>query len=194
MWTRGAYSLTAVCLHDFTLTPVGMDARSSPFTAVSPGTWCLVALWRTGWNCLQEESGRGGPVSLKNLFPEISLVVQCVRLNTSSAEGSVGKVQHVVQCSQKKWKNLFSTQGFPGGSVVKVSTCQCRRCRRHGFSWVGKIPWGRKWQPIPVFLPGKSHGQRSLAGYSPQGPKRVRHVLVTKQHSRCKGRGLEERN
>ena len=33
--------------------------------------------------------------------------------------------------------------------------------------WVGKIPWRRKWQPTPVFLPGKSHGQRSLAGYSP---------------------------
>ena len=36
---------------------------------------------------------------------------------------------------------------------------------------VGKIPWRRKWQPIPVFLPGESHGQRSLAGYSPQGHK-----------------------
>jgi len=33
--------------------------------------------------------------------------------------------------------------------------------------WVGKIPWRRKWQPTPVFLPGESHGQRSLAGYSP---------------------------
>ena len=33
--------------------------------------------------------------------------------------------------------------------------------------WVGKIPWSRKWQPTPVFLPGESHGQRSLAGYSP---------------------------
>ena len=32
--------------------------------------------------------------------------------------------------------------------------------------WVGKIPWRRKWQPTPVFLPGESHGQRSLAGYS----------------------------
>ena len=37
--------------------------------------------------------------------------------------------------------------------------------------WVGKIPWRRKWQPTPVFLPGESHGQRSLAGYSPQGHK-----------------------
>ena len=37
--------------------------------------------------------------------------------------------------------------------------------------WVGKIPWRRKWQPTPVFLPGKTHGQRSLAGYSPWGCK-----------------------
>ena len=35
--------------------------------------------------------------------------------------------------------------------------------------WVRKIPWSRKWQPIPGFLPGESHGQRSLAGYSPRG-------------------------
>ena len=34
-----------------------------------------------------------------------------------------------------------------------------------------EIPWKRKWQPIPVFLPGKSHGERSLVGYSPQGHK-----------------------
>ena len=34
--------------------------------------------------------------------------------------------------------------------------------------WVRKISWRRKWQPTPVFLPGKSHGQRSLAGYSPR--------------------------
>jgi len=43
---------------------------------------------------------------------------------------------------------------------------QCRRCRFD--SWVRKTPWRRKWQVTPVFLPGKSHGQRSLAGYSPQ--------------------------
>ena len=34
------------------------------------------------------------------------------------------------------------------------------------LGWVGKVPWSRKWQPTLVFLPGKSHGQRSLAGYS----------------------------
>ena len=39
--------------------------------------------------------------------------------------------------------------------------------------WVGKIPWRRKWQPTPVFLPGKSHGGRSLVGYSPWGRKEL---------------------
>ena len=38
-------------------------------------------------------------------------------------------------------------------------------------SWVGKILWRRAWQPTPVFLLGESHGQRSLAGYSPWGHK-----------------------
>ena len=54
----------------------------------------------------------------------------------------------------------------------KESACQSRRCRRHRFDpWVSKILWSRKWQPTPVFLPVKSHGQRSLEGYSPNGPK-----------------------
>ena len=46
---------------------------------------------------------------------------------------------------------------------------------------VGKFPWRRGWQLTPVFFPGEFHGQRSLAGYSPQGLKRVRHDLATKQ-------------
>ena len=40
-----------------------------------------------------------------------------------------------------------------------------KRCRFN--SWIGKIPWRRAWQPTSVFLPGESHGQRSLAGYGP---------------------------
>ena len=47
-----------------------------------------------------------------------------------------------------------------------------RQYREHVFNpWVRKIPWRRKWQHTPVFLPWKSHGQRSLAGYSPWGYK-----------------------
>ena len=49
--------------------------------------------------------------------------------------------------------------------------CQCRRC---SFDlWVGKIPWRRKWQATPVFLPEKSNGQRSLVGYRPRGCKEL---------------------
>ena len=68
---------------------------------------------------------------------------------------------------------------FPGDTVGKESTCQCRRCKNHSFdSWVGKIPWSRKWQPTPVVLSGKFQGQRSLVGYSPwnHGLQRVGHV------------------
>ena len=54
----------------------------------------------------------------------------------------------------------------------KESSCQCRKFKRLGFNpWVGKIPWKRKWPPIPVFLPGRPHGQRNLVGYSPWGRK-----------------------
>ena len=61
--------------------------------------------------------------------------------------------------------------GFSGSSAVK-NLLAMRRHRRRGFSpWVGKTPWRRKWQATPGFLPGKFHGQRSLAGYSPRGHK-----------------------
>ena len=57
------------------------------------------------------------------------------------------------------------TWGFPGGSVVKNPPASAEDSSSTPGS--GKIPWRRKWQPTPVFLPGKSHGQRSLVGYSP---------------------------
>ena len=56
--------------------------------------------------------------------------------------------------------------------VVRNPSSSARRHKRHRLnSWVGKIPWRRAWQPIPVFLPGESHGQRSLMGYSLRGWK-----------------------
>ena len=54
--------------------------------------------------------------------------------------------------------------------------------------WVRKIPWRKKWQPIPVFLPGKPHGQRSLVGYSIGGRKRVGHGWLTKQQWKVKNK------
>ena len=107
-------------------------------------------------------------------------VLKCVRNNQPGAR-KAEKVIHLLQ--GVGWGHFgkgfppFSLSRLPTftpltGSVVKKkkkSTCQCRR---HRFdAWVGKISQRRKWQPIPVFLPGKSHGQRSLAAYSPWGCK-----------------------
>ena len=55
-------------------------------------------------------------------------------------------------------------------ALVVKNSCLFRRRRFN--PWVGKIPWRRKWQPTPVFLPRKFHGQRSLLGYSPWGCKK----------------------
>ena len=49
--------------------------------------------------------------------------------------------------------------------------------------WVGKLPWRRKWQPTAVFLPGESHGQRSLAGYSLWGCKELDRMECTHTHT-----------
>ena len=67
----------------------------------------------------------------------------------------------------------------------KESAWQCRRCRFH--PWVGKIPWSRKWQPTPVFLPGESHRQRSLVAHrvakSPTGLSDWVHTHTPNVHS-----------
>ena len=72
--------------------------------------------------------------------------------------------------------------GFPDGLVHKESAWNAGdwpQYSRPGFNpWVRKIPWRRKWLPTPVFLPGKSHRQRSLVGYT-HWVARVRHNLAT---------------
>ena len=70
--------------------------------------------------------------------------------------------------------------GFLGGASGKEPFYQYRRNKRQGFDpWVGKIPWRRAWQPTPVFLPGESHGQRSLVGYSPWDHRELDMTEVT---------------
>ena len=61
----------------------------------------------------------------------------------------------------------------------KEPACQCRK---HRFNpWVRKVPCRWKWQPTPLFLPVKTHGQRSLWSYNPWDHKRIGHNLLTKQ-------------
>ena len=69
-----------------------------------------------------------------------------------------------------KWLQTKIKAGLPWWLSGKELTCQCRRYRFS--SWVRTIPWRRKWQPTPVFLPGKSHEQRSLVGFSLWGCKK----------------------
>ena len=67
-----------------------------------------------------------------------------------------------------------TSKGLPKWCRGKESACQGGRQRRHEFiAWVGKVPWSRKWQPTPVFLPGKFYGQRSLVGSSPGDHKEL---------------------
>ena len=61
--------------------------------------------------------------------------------------------------------------GSPPSAQQSRIHCQCTRLRFN--PWVRKVPWRRKWQPTPVFLPGKSPGQRHQAGYSPWGCKEL---------------------
>ena len=68
-------------------------------------------------------------------------------------------------------KRSLLSLGFRN-NYEQLEASVCLQCGRPGFDlWVRKIPWRRKWQPTPVFLPGESHGWRSLVGYSPRGRK-----------------------
>ena len=73
--------------------------------------------------------------------------------------------------------------GNPRWLSGKESTCQYRRCRRRGFDlWVRKIRWRRKWQPTPVFLPGKFPWTEEPGGLQSIGFQWVGHDCMTKQH------------
>jgi len=85
------------------------------------------------------------------------------------------------------YKHLCRKWGFPGGSVGKEFTCNAGNVGRHKFNpQVRMIPWRRAWQPTPVFLPGESHGQRILAGYSPLGCKESDMTEATEHPRTCR--------
>ena len=86
-------------------------------------------------------------------------------------------------CLGKQAKDRASSTAVDKESI----RLQCRWHRRRGFyPWVGKILWSRKWQSTPGFLPGKPHGQGSLAGYSPWGHKESDTSEHTHTHTQAK--------
>ena len=98
---------------------------------------------------------------------QVVVCTLCNTINTGSSDLALTLVSNICQalCSNSLCILCIEISGFTDGSDSKESASNGRRT---GFDpWVGKIPWRREWQPTPVFLPGKFHGQRSLAGYSP---------------------------
>ena len=81
--------------------------------------------------------------------------------------------------------NHITGQGFPGDAVVKtcLPTQETQEMRVFSLAW--EDPLGRKWQPTPVFLPGKFHGQRSLLGYSPWGCRESDTTEQLSTHHAC---------
>ena len=73
--------------------------------------------------------------------------------------------------------------GFPGGAVVKNPPADAGAAGNEGSVPRIGIPWRRKWQPTPVFLPGKFHGQRSRAGYNPRGGQESEATEDTHTHT-----------
>ena len=96
----------------------------------------------------------------------------------SSGPGEVCRHDSISFTNIKQMFNKVCYHRYlPGWHNGKEHAYQCRRHKRRVFDpWVGKIPWTKiPWQPTPVFLPGDSHGQRSLVGYSPWFCKRAGH-------------------
>ena len=94
-----------------------------------------------------------------------------LQFSVSASERTRGLTLKQLKKDPETWVRMHKL-GFSGGTSSKEPAGQRRRCKRRGCDpWVRKIPWRRAWQPTPVFLPGESHGQRSLAGYSPWGRK-----------------------
>ena len=126
-------------------------------------------------------TGQNCQFSIKNLVNTYFVMtvqhvepMTCVHevLASSREWNQIWKYENLSTKSYKVNDTGHTCYGLPWWFSGKEPVYQCRKCRRHGFGpWVGKSPWRRKWQPTPVFLPGESNGQRSLADYSPWGHK-----------------------
>ena len=101
----------------------------------------------------------------KNTRVGCHFLLQCMKgKSESEVAQSCPTLHNLMDCSLS---GFLGPWNFPGKSTGVGCNFLHQQCRRPGFNpWVQKIPWKREWQPAPVFLLGKSHGQRSLVGYS----------------------------
>ena len=140
----------------------GKASKPLPLPSHSPHTWSQMPCpFQSPWSLF-----RIPLYSYSRLLPAIPL--QSVSSHTKNLASVNSYLYYFSYC-----ENLsMQIEAFPGGASGKEPTCQCRRHKRFRFDpWIQKIPWRRKWQPTPLFLPGECQVLRSLAGYSPWGLK-----------------------
>ena len=137
------------------------------------------------------------PSYLSSLLPPegIDIIIPILQMGKLSSEKCISQqhalIKYVISDSNLGWWSPKSLQFLPCQPAASLSKSPhkwakaeqlqlaqqqriCLQCRRCDFDpWVGKIPWRRKLQPTPVFLPGKFHAKRSLAGYSPWDHKEL---------------------
>ena len=122
--------------------------------------WCPEKMEQCNWYCRLEEMGFEREVE-NEISAWANLSLRCFLVSTW-------------RCQVDTWiyKPALEGSGLSQWLRGKRIHLQGKSHRRCGFNpWVRKIFWRRAWQPTPVFLPGESRGQKSLAGYSPQGRK-----------------------
>jgi len=168
--------------------------RSPESLLLTTQCFFLLSLWigrqTPLWNLKPESTRKWKSQTLQTVsvmmlhfaFPMSTLWNAAAKKNKKQHSNQIPLPLHFppVHSSNRQFANnlitvpLWDNKGFSHGSSGKEPACKSKRHKRHGFDpWVGKIPWKRAWQPIPEFLPGESHGQRRLAGYSPWGHKEL---------------------
>ena len=124
----------------------------------------IICLFATPWTVVHQ-------VPLSRDFP--ARILEWIAISYSRGTSWVMD-QTLISCIAERFFTADppGIPGFPTGSEWRIFL----QCRRWGFNpWVGMIPWSRKWQPTPVFLAVKAHGQKSLGA-----PVHVRQDLATK--------------
>ena len=163
------YIVVCICRRQWQPTPVLLPGRSH-------GRRSLVGC--SSWDCKESDMTERlhFHFSLSCIGEGNGNPLQCSCLENPRDGGAWWAAVYGVTQSRTRLKRLSSSSSSgvpllgasPDGASGKESACQCRRTKRLGFDpWVWKIPWRMKWPPTPVFLPEKSHGPRSLAGYGP---------------------------
>ena len=145
-----------------------------------PLFWILsIQTWLTGIHCLWQMHKR--TISLIFKLLEAALIPWPL----FSQSSNLYLCHHIFFSDSDPLTSLLCKPSYlhwvhPGSASSKDPACQYRRHKRCRFHpWVRKLPWQKSWQATPVFLPGESHGQRSLVGYSSKGCKELDIIEVT---------------